>query len=855
MIPVRLQLTGFLSYRETVEISFELFSLACISGHNGAGKSSILDGITWALFDRARGSGDEVINSQSNAAEVIFDFDYEGALYRVQRSRTRGKTALLEFYIHDDHDRWRPLTEATIRATEAKIEKILRLDYETFINASFFLQGKADRFAQQSPGDRKKILASVLGLEIWESYRMQAARTIRMREQEKNILLGQLQTYDEELTRESEYKATLEHVKNELANLDEGLKLKTAALDLAAQQESLLQSLRKSVDEKTSRLQGEQQALDELQQRLADRTAERDDHQKTLAGAAEIERRYKAWLDDRKTLEHWESLKSAAGKIEEKRVARQSIIEQTRAGLQAELNALQQRQNETEALAKGAPSLEQNLSSLQTKAMGLVEQKENQTKLNDQLQALRLETVALETKQKALQEDLSAHKERINRLGEAEEETCPVCKKPLTAAERQRMVADLEIEKSDLVSLLQELTGQLQLKRSRIKSLTDQLAVLRDLDGQIQQYQQAIARDESTLTHIRDAVKTFHESFLPRLTALEKTLKANDFEPAARKELSKLEVEVLAIGYDAAAHEKVRQTEQLGRSSEEEMRRVDTARAALGPLEREIKTIQKSIETGEKSMNSLVLEKQKAEREYHDLEDRMPDMVSLEREVYSLKEQANRKRNEVGAAENKISNLKNVQERRIILLAQRDEILRQISRLKDLERAFSKDGVPALLIEQALPEIESQANELLERLSNGNMSLKFETQAEYKNNKRTDKKETLEIKISDSSGNYREYEMYSGGEAFRVDFAIRLALSRVLAHRAGARLQTLVIDEGFGSQDTDGRQRLIEAINQVRGDFEKILVITHLDELKDAFPARIEVEKGASGSTVQVQVL
>lgn len=417
------------------------------------------------------------------------------------------------------------------------------------------------------------------------------------------------------------------------------------------------------------------------------------------------------------------------------------------------------------------------------------------------------------------------------------------------------MVADLEIEKSDLVSLLQELTGQLQLKRSRIKSLTDQLAVLRDLDGQIQQYQQAIARDESTLTHIRDAVKTFHESFLPRLTALEKTLQANDFEPAARKELSKLEVEVLAIGYDAAAHEKVRQTEQLGRSSEEEMRRVDTARAALGPLEREIKTIQKSIETGEKSMNSLVLEKQKTEREYHDLEDRMPDMVSLEREVYSLKEQANRKRNEVGAAENKISNLKNVQERRIILLAQRDEILRQISRLKDLERAFSKDGVPALLIEQALPEIESQANELLERLSNGNMSLKFETQAEYKNNKRTDKKETLEIKISDSSGNYREYEMYSGGEAFRVDFAIRLALSRVLAHRAGARLQTLVIDEGFGSQDTDGRQRLIEAINQVRGDFEKILVITHLDELKDAFPARIEVEKGASGSTVQVQVL
>ena len=94
--------------------------------------------------------------------------------------------------------------------------------------------------------------------------------------------------------------------------------------------------------------------------------------------------------------------------------------------------------------------------------------------------------------------------------------------------------------------------------------------------------------------------------------------------------------------------------------------------------------------------------------------------------------------------------------------------------------------------------------------------------------------------------------MFSGGEAFRVNVAIRLALSEVLAQRAGARLQTLVIDEGFGSQDALGRQRLVEAINLVRPDFAKIVVITHIDELKDAFPNRIEVEKTERGSTIQV---
>ena len=189
--------------------------------------------------------------------------------------------------------------------------------------------------------------------------------------------------------------------------------------------------------------------------------------------------------------------------------------------------------------------------------------------------------------------------------------------------------------------------------------------------------------------------------------------------------------------------------------------------------------------------------------------------------------------------------------RRIGLETQREEQARQVGRYKQLERAFGKDGVPALLIEQALPEIEGKANEILDRLSDGNMSVRFITQAAFKDKRRDDLKETLDIQISDGAGT-RDYEMFSGGEAFRVNFAIRLALSEVLAQRAGARLQTLVIDEGFGSQDAQGRQRLIEAINLVTHDFAKILVITHIDELKDAFPNRIEVEKTPEGSILTV---
>jgi DNA repair protein SbcC/Rad50 len=126
--------------------------------------------------------------------------------------------------------------------------------------------------------------------------------------------------------------------------------------------------------------------------------------------------------------------------------------------------------------------------------------------------------------------------------------------------------------------------------------------------------------------------------------------------------------------------------------------------------------------------------------------------------------------------------------------------------------------------------------------------VKFETQRETR---KGDVLETLDINIADELGT-RSYEMFSGGEAFRINFAIRIALSRVLARRAGAPLPTLIVDEGFGTQDANGIEKLKEAITSVQDDFEKILVITHIEEFRDAFPVRIDVVKTPAGSTIEV---
>jgi exonuclease SbcC len=198
----------------------------------------------------------------------------------------------------------------------------------------------------------------------------------------------------------------------------------------------------------------------------------------------------------------------------------------------------------------------------------------------------------------------------------------------------------------------------------------------------------------------------------------------------------------------------------------------------------------------------------------------------------------------VGGARQKLAALEQLEEQAERGRQERQRLAEEISLLEQLQEAFSKRGVPAMIIETVVPELERSANQLLTRMTNGRLHVRIKTQREIKSG---ELREALDIIISDELGS-RPYELYSGGEAFRINFAIRIALSKLLANRAGAQLRSLFIDEGFGTQDEQGREQLVEAINSIQDDFDRILVITHIDELKDMFPTRIEVWKTPQGS-------
>ena len=853
MIPLTLSLTGFLSYRDPVEIDFTRFDLACISGRNGAGKSSLLDAITWALFGQARKTGEALLYTTATAAEVVLTFEYEGNVYRVQRTLPRGKTTILEFHIQqstaDNQPAWKPLTERTLRDTQFRIEQMLRLDYDTFINASFFLQGKADQFTQQRPSDRKRILSSILGLDAWDTYKQRSAERRKSVEGEINAIDGRLVEITTELAEEDQRKAHLSTLNSQLSTVEKSRRVQEKNLENVRKMAAALVEQRKLVEALSRQVEASNHRMADLETRLEARRVEHQSFAEVMERAVPIRQAHEAWQQARLDLEKWEA---TAEQFREQEKRRQPFLDEmntARARLIQEQVSLIEQQSAISAQQPVVSDLQSQVQDYEKQIAALNTQLDERAAIENQLELARQRQAEAKAENPRLKAEMDELKMHIDQLSGVEGAVCPLCGQPLDETDRQKHIDDLTARGKEMGDRYRANQTFLREAEQQMDQYSSQAAALAAVEQQRLAQAQALAQIKARLEQTQQNMTGWETTGAPRLAEVSVLLDGELFAPQIRAQLADVDTELAALGYDAVAHDAARRYELEGRSAETDLRALERAQAALEPLEREIADLE-----AQHASSLQELDRQRVEYETSTIaltvaEEAAPDLDTAERELLNLQEQENRLRMEVGAARQKVLVLDDLKSRRKTLEAQREEQARLVGQYRQLERAFGKDGVPALLIEQALPQIEAKANDILDRLSGGHMTVRFVTQREMKT--RDELKETLEIQISDSAGT-RDYEMFSGGEAFRVNFAIRLALSEVLAQRAGARLQTLVIDEGFGSQDTEGRQRLVEAINLVRPDFAKILVITHIDELKDAFPTRVEVEKTERGSMVRV---
>ena len=857
MIPVTLFISGFLSYKDPVEIDFTSFDLACISGQNGSGKSSILDAMTWALFGRARKHDESIINLESEMAQVTLTFEYEGNFYRVMRTNPRGKTTALEFHISENGaagnaSAWKPLTESSLRETDQKIVDTLRLDYETFINAAFFLQGEADQFTQHNPSDRKRILSQILNLEIWEGYRKKAFQSRRNIESEISHMDGRTTEIRLELEQEDTRKEQLGALEEQLSEAAGLRKDQEKNLEEIVNYQALLDELANKANNLDLQVDQKEKALEELRARLIPRTKEQETCYQTLDGEDQLKEDLSKHEKAKKTLAEVD--KNAQKFLEEERQRQEPLSEIAgqKARIEQEVSSLTQRESSIQDLLSKLPTLQEDIKEKQEAITRFEENLKARDEKQDELEGALAKLSDARAENPRLLQEMKELEKRIRDLENSEGADCPLCGQPMPEEERESLIKDLKAQGKDMGDRYRDNKALLEKSDQKVKGLQKHIADFSQSEKALRSHTQKFDRLSLDLSQMEVKQEKWESEDGPRLKELTDQLENNDYAEKAHKKLEKIDQELKTIGYDPGEHDQIRKTVEARDELQAKMQEIEKARAALVPLERDIADITDAIEAERTQLDDLAKEQKNCSQELDELAKDAPDLAKAEKELLGLKEKENILQRQVGAAQQKVSVLESQKIRLLELDTKLGDNRDKVRLHKQLEEAFGKNGVPALLIEQALPMIELKANEILDRLSGGSMSVRFITQREYKDKKRADLKETLDIQIQDRAG-VRDYEMFSGGESFRINFAIRLALSHVLAQRAGARLQTLVIDEGFGSQDEIGRQRLTEAITLVQDDYKKILVITHIEQLKDIFSSQLVVEKTPAGSTVSLQ--
>ncbi|CAD5920946.1 exonuclease subunit SbcC [Planktothrix agardhii] len=406
---------------------------------------------------------------------------------------------------------------------------------------------------------------------------------------------------------------------------------------------------------------------------------------------------------------------------------------------------------------------------------------------------------------------------------------------------------------------------------------TDLYAELRDLEQKLSQLNyneqsHALARNEEKryrwaeikYSQIRDAqdkltkINTQKPELETKIQSLTQSLTEEKNNSEIQQKIIILEQKINPMGYNVEEHNRIRTELRQAQIWLTRTEQLNQAKQQYPILQKRLQELETITQERVKNLQAIQGQIELLQEQLKETPDPTESLKQLEQLIQQQRLKLDHYLGQFGSLQQQQTQLDNLNAQQIEIKTQLDTTRRQYRVYDELAKAFGKNGIQALMIENVLPQLEAETNQILSRLSSNQLHVQFVTQRTSGRGSKSSKNapkmiETLEILIADARGT-RSYETYSGGEAFRINFAIRLALAKLLAQRAGTSLQMLIIDEGFGTQDAEGCDRLIAAINAIASDFACILTVTHIPSLKEAFQARIEVHKTSQGSQIYLSI-
>ncbi len=760
-----IELKGFMRYLERTEppIRFpEKFTV--ITGKTGAGKSSILDAITFALY-KATTRTDPPANATID--EICRPGGYVRVAFRQGETRyevKRGFTSKKEAYLELARD-GEPIG-GSIPEREHAIRDILGLDYAGFTNSTFVRQEEMKDLGSQRGSDRLLIFQKLFRLETFE----------RAQERAKE--------------RHAEVHAQVESQEREIATRAERV---SKLPELAAGMEGL----ERESTESAARVAGLARQTDDAIARLKELESKHSEYLKAESSIAQHGRRI-AELD----------AKIASVTAEAERAER----------LKAEIFLLEEETKDFERFQEDGERLKDI-------------QQRHQLRLKDREAAYQRQ-----------QEFLREHDRKLKQLSEK-----------LFAAERRVAELKTDITKEQAFEFLRQ-DGALEERLARIEKevawLADRPDILKELDldrrkagilrERVQTDVAKISGDSFLLSELRrqiDDVKaeirTVNETKSARLAEFDAQLESVDREVAkigftddARKRLGEVR-EILV---------KLRPRRDALEETKRNLRASGDASKVLEELRRQAESAREELEALEASMADLTA----AERAYGAAKD---GLEGLQRDLSDARSAVSLTEGLLTERRRAIAELREDDRRNAEATAKLKSMFQERELLAILkDQVFHKKGVVMFAVHQLLPGLQIEASRNLADLTDGRFSkIRLETYEEGKGH-------GIRILVEGVDGLWHDVGEFSGGEKTQINAALRFAIAKELASmpqvgRTYARMKTLFIDEGdIGSLDPAvSRDLFVGKLFKMGEFFDKVILITHIEDVAEKFPGRIRV--------------
>lgn len=493
----------------------------------------------------------------------------------------------------------------------------------------------------------------------------------------------------------------------------------------------------------------------------------------------------------------------------------------------------------------------------------LTKTQQRQDSLQQQMWVLKEQIADCEHQQEQLQTDAAELTQALNAYDRLVQERGHLEAKLDRLVELQQQIWDIEQRSAQMQQSLDtgEYALDLQQERANLENAIAQFDYDEQRHSQLRTQERELRWADVKNAKLQDAQRNL-QLITERRPQLQTQLQEQEAKLAnltkdspLQQQIQQLEQEIQTLGYDGQAHQELLKKIERSQTWELDYQNLQQAQHQLPELltrQTQLQARQTQQQTEQAAAQAKINE---LVTQLDTQPDHRPALATLEQTQKQQQQQLADLQMEQGKTAQQLTQLQTLATECEAAQERLQQLSQQHRVYQELAKAFGKNGIQALMIENLLPQLEAETNRILARLTGNQLHVQFVTQratkASRSRSKTTKMIDTLDILIADAQGT-RPYETYSGGEAFRINFAIRLALAKLLAQRSGAALQMLIIDEGFGTQDTAGCDRLIAAINAIASDFACILAVTHIPQFKEAFNHRIEVIKTDQGSQIHI---